>query len=222
VATTFVLIHGGFHGSWCYEPLMPFLRQRGHRAVALDLPYHDARLGLEDFGAQTRRVVSEIGGLVAPLAASLPNVTRLVELCAIVPTPGRSVIEMHADLGADGEPTHLPAEAMPLDAEGNVTLPSKQALHDYFYQDCDEQVASWAWNRVVPMGPRVRADPSPLTRWPTCPVTVVLARDDRVVRPDYLRHAAQRLGAELLEVDGGHSPFASRPEELGELLVSGA
>jgi pimeloyl-ACP methyl ester carboxylesterase len=198
--------------------------------MPIDLPYHDARFGLEDHGALTRETVSgiadqvvlvghSVGGLVAPLAASLPNVTRVVELCAIVPVPGRSVMDMHTDPGPDGDPTHLPAEAMPVDAQGNMTLPSQQALHEYFYQDCDESIAAWAWGHVVSMGPRIRADASPLTEWPDRPVTIIQASEDLVVSPAYSRRVAQRLGAELVEVDGSHSPYASRPDELAGILA---
>ena len=27
---TFVLVHGGFHGGWCWSRLTPLLRARGH------------------------------------------------------------------------------------------------------------------------------------------------------------------------------------------------
>jgi len=39
--TTFALIHGAWHGAWCWEPLIPELERRGHRAVAVDLPCDD-------------------------------------------------------------------------------------------------------------------------------------------------------------------------------------
>jgi len=35
--TTFGLIHGAWHGAWCWERLIPELERRGHRAVAVDL-----------------------------------------------------------------------------------------------------------------------------------------------------------------------------------------
>jgi pimeloyl-ACP methyl ester carboxylesterase len=39
----FVLIHGGFHGAWCWERVIPALRKLGHQAVAIDLPQHGER-----------------------------------------------------------------------------------------------------------------------------------------------------------------------------------
>ena len=35
---TFVLVHGAFHGAWCWFKLVPELEKRGQRVVAIDLP----------------------------------------------------------------------------------------------------------------------------------------------------------------------------------------
>ena len=43
----FLLIHGGFHGAWCWDRVVPELEQLGHKAVAIDLPGHGERLGVE-------------------------------------------------------------------------------------------------------------------------------------------------------------------------------
>lgn len=40
--TTFVLIHGAWHGGWCWDKVVPLLEQAGHVAVAPDLPSHGA------------------------------------------------------------------------------------------------------------------------------------------------------------------------------------
>ena len=40
--TTFVLIHGAWHGGWCWEKVAPLLEARGHRVLAPDLPGHGA------------------------------------------------------------------------------------------------------------------------------------------------------------------------------------
>ena len=34
----FVLVHGAFHGAWCWEPLILALSEAGHTTHALDLP----------------------------------------------------------------------------------------------------------------------------------------------------------------------------------------
>src|SRR5207302_8358541 len=39
----FVLIHGGFHGAWCWSRTIPELERLGHEAIAIDLPGHGER-----------------------------------------------------------------------------------------------------------------------------------------------------------------------------------
>jgi pimeloyl-ACP methyl ester carboxylesterase len=39
--TTFALVHGAWHGAWCWELMTPLLQQAGHDVVAPDLPCDD-------------------------------------------------------------------------------------------------------------------------------------------------------------------------------------
>ena len=39
----FVLVHGGFHGAWCWAKMIPEREKLGHTALAIDLPGGAAR-----------------------------------------------------------------------------------------------------------------------------------------------------------------------------------
>jgi alpha-beta hydrolase superfamily lysophospholipase len=39
---SFLLIHGAWQGTWCWREIVDELQARGHRAVAIDLPAHEA------------------------------------------------------------------------------------------------------------------------------------------------------------------------------------
>src|SRR5262245_614415 len=41
----FVLVHGAYHGGWCWSRLVPELERLGHRAIAPDLPCDDPAAG---------------------------------------------------------------------------------------------------------------------------------------------------------------------------------
>jgi pimeloyl-ACP methyl ester carboxylesterase len=45
----FVLIHGAWHGGWCWQRVVDILIQRGHAVIAPDLPGHgdDTTIGIE-------------------------------------------------------------------------------------------------------------------------------------------------------------------------------
>jgi pimeloyl-ACP methyl ester carboxylesterase len=58
-----------------------------------------------------------------------------------------------------------------------------------------------------------------LERFPSVPSTYVVCTEDRIVNQQRSRLVAcDRLGAELVEVPGSHSPFLSRPRELARVL----
>lgn len=94
----FVLVHGAYHGSWCWERLIPELEPRGHMAVAVDLPIGDPSAGLSDYGDIIAESVNGDGtivvghsmSLVIPLVAERRILMRLVFLCAYLPEPGLS------------------------------------------------------------------------------------------------------------------------------------
>jgi pimeloyl-ACP methyl ester carboxylesterase len=62
-------------------------------------------------------------------------------------------------------------------------------------------------------------EPSPMRAWPDVPTRVLLCRDDRLFPPAFIRRIARdRLGITPDEIDGGHTPALSRPDELAGRL----
>jgi pimeloyl-ACP methyl ester carboxylesterase len=229
----FALMHGGGHGGWCWEEVVPRLEALGHQAVAPDLPFGDDD-GVE---AWTEVVVDAIGdaedvivvghslgGLGVPVVADRASARHMVFLGAMVPVPGRPYVDVLADEpGAvliDELDGVLSGEA-PLEPEvlGDGTAFSWSFARAHFYQDLDEAVAHQAWERLRPQGFTMFTEPCPLTVWPAVPATYVLMTEDRSVNPEWSRMVAHgRLGATLVELPGGHSPFYGHPDELVAIL----
>ena len=103
--TAFALVHGAWEGAWIWERLTPELEARGHRVVAMDLPCEDAAATFEAYadvvvGALEAEELEEVvvvghslAGLTIPIVAARRAVSRLIYLCALVPIPGRSLVE---------------------------------------------------------------------------------------------------------------------------------
>lgn len=223
--TTFALVHGGAHGGWCWELVAPELEAMGHRTVAPDLPFEEqagARAwaqcvvdALEAVGADTDTVVvgHSLGGMCVPVVASMRPVRRMVFLGAMVPVPGR----VYADYLAE-EPDAITFDAT-VDGERGRAGISWPAARLGFYQDLEEDVARRAFDRLRSGGTAVFGEVCPIDRWPDVPSTYILMSEDRAVNPAWSRRVARdRLGADLVELAGGHSPFYSRPRELAEVL----
>ena len=109
--STFVLVHGAWHGAWCWDRLVPELEAHGHRTIAMDLPSDDEGMtfdGYADAVCATLRGAGEdivlvghsLAGHTIPLVAARRPVKRLVYLCSLVPQPGRSLRDQ---LGEDLE-----------------------------------------------------------------------------------------------------------------------
>lgn len=225
--TTFVLVHGAWHGAWCWEDLTPELDALGMEALAIDLPCSEVSAGVEIYAesvcagidrAQAKDVVvvgHSLGGLTIPLVAEHRPVSRLVFLCPVLPRPGEPLLfEQASD----------PAAAPPIDRDerGRTRWVDKQAAGRLLYGDCPAEVAERAFARLRPQAERPMTERSPVSTWPpSTPCSVVACRHDRVVlRAQAAEAARERLGVEPVELPGSHSPFFSRPALLARELVA--
>lgn len=223
-----VLIHGAFHGAWCWELLTPILEGLGHAVIAPDLPISDRSAGASAYADAVLRsivhdldrpllvVAHSLSGLVAPIVATRRPVARLVFLAAILPIPGKS-----ADEQRDAEPwaTYIPSAVDVSRPREGVLQVGPETAKELFFHDVPSELADWAIGRLQPQCEQVLSEMTPLTAWPEVPASYIVCRDDRSVDADWGRRAARaRLRVEPVEIDGGHSPFLARPEELGRVI----
>lgn len=228
--TTFALVHGGFHGAWCWEQLSPLLQNDGHRVVTMELPLEDSAAtfddyadvvcaALEDCDDDVVLVGHSYAGNTIPLVAARRPVRHLVYLCAMIPDVGRSLVEQLAD-----EPQMLnPKYEQGLSAVDDRLCQEWTDFgiaRDVFYFDCDEQTAEAALSRLRPQSVNPAVFPFSLAEHPRVPTTYVVCSDDRMLRPEWSRHAVrERLNATLVEMPGGHSPMLSQPKVLADRLL---
>jgi pimeloyl-ACP methyl ester carboxylesterase len=223
---TFVLVHGAWHGAWCWARLAPELEVHGHTTIAIDLPAEDPEAGLTRYAELTAAGMGEaddvvvvghsLGAATIPLVASLRPVRHLVFLCGLVPEPGRSVTDRY------GEDVFVPGFVGNTDTreDGASFWPDPAAAKRCLYHDCSDDDAEWAVSRFRAQSAAPRLEPWPGSGIPDVERTSILCRDERCIRPDWSRRVSRELlGVEPLELGGGHSPFVSRPAELAELLV---
>ena len=226
---TFGLVHGAGHGAWCWERLVPILEGLGHRTVAMSLPADDPEAGCVRYAEVVDRALPaaddlilvghSLAGLTIPLVAAHRPVRRLVFLCALVPSFGRTLLDQ---VRTEPEIYHPVLRGHPgrvTDSDGAVWFRDEAAARDVFFHDCAPDDVRWAFARLKPQAAAPRREPCPLSAWPPGERAYVLCRDDHAVSPDWSRRAArERLGVEPIELDGSHSPFLSRPATLAAVL----
>lgn len=222
---SFVLVHGGAHGAWCWERLVPHLEGSPsvEAVVAVDLTGHGARLDAKPQEAITRAdyvddVVREVetrdlrevvlvghslAGITVPEAASrlAPRMRRLVFLSTAHPGPGRSVDQL------------MEHPLSPLSRGADFPR--------MFCNDLDEETTAWLLSNLGPEPAGPMREPVPAVALPAeLATSYVLLERDEALPPELQREMARVAGAgELLPFEAGHSAFASRPRELAELLL---
>ena len=223
----FVLVHGAWHGAWCWSRLTPELVSRGHRVVTLDLPSDDPAATFETYAdvvaahidaedASDAVVVGHsMAGHTIPLVAARRPVSRLVYLCSLVPALGASFVDQ---LGSEPEMLDFSGLGDPA-PDGSLSWTDRDLARKYMYADCDPDVAEQALDRLRPQAATPALQPFALDAFPDAPTTYIVATEDRLVQPAWSRRIARdRLGADVIEIPGSHSPFLSRPSDLADVL----
>ena len=224
--STFVLVHGAWHGSWCWERLETLLRAGGHRTVTMDLPVDDGAATFLDYRDAVLRVWPgedddivlvghSLGAMVVPLVAAERRVRTSVFLTPVVPNVGGHPWDGAPEMGAPGAYVTVSHE------DGSVVFASLDEAVHTFYGRCEPSDAAWAFERLRPQSSGSLWDrPYPLEELPPGPRLVVGGLHDRAITPEFLRAVCgERLGTEPLMIDADHSPFLSATAELVELLT---
>lgn len=223
------LVHGNFHGAWCWDLLRPELERLGHRVFAMDLPTSDPSCGASEYADAVDAALPRdsvpvlvghsMGGLTIPLVATRRPVKSLVFLAALLPVPAMSANDQRSAEPIDGR--IAPTTAEWTDLGDDVWMVGPNTATELFFHDAPPALARWATVRLRPQAYGLLSETTPLERWPDVASRSIVCRDDRAINPDWVRAAARdRLATEALEIGGGHSPFLTRPAELAALIGS--
>jgi pimeloyl-ACP methyl ester carboxylesterase len=234
--STYLLIHGAWHGGWCWRKVVPCLEAKGHKALALDLPGHGddrtpgASVTLRSYtdriceiaGAQTEPVIlagHSMGGVAITQAAEdcAGKIAALVYVCAFLPRNGDTLMTWSSqDPESMVNPTTTEKQA-----DGMVHFNSAY-IREAFYGNCSEEDVQFARSRLVaqsgaPFGAPVKTTAE---RWGRVRRYYVECARDRAITLKVQRemqvHSPCR---QTFSIDTDHSPFFSAPEQLTDILL---
>jgi pimeloyl-ACP methyl ester carboxylesterase len=230
-SSTFVLVHGAWHGGWCWKKLTPLLQAAGHEVFTPTLTGLDERahlltpqIGLDTHIADITAVLDyedlrnvilvghSYGGMVITGVAELAahRLSHLVYLDAFIPQDGQALLDTLPDHGAS-------VRKIAAESGDGWKVPVGKAT----FGVTDEADVKWMVARMTPQPFRPFVEPVRLTN-PTAlalPRRYILCRQDKPTLFDSHAQRASREGWGYSELQTGHDTMITVPEALGNILL---
>ena len=234
-----VLVHGSFHGAWCWEHVIPLLEARGHHVVAPNLPasggdpapFDNANLltyatriagAIDELSGPVVLVGHSMGGIVSSQVAEWrpERLAAVVYVVGLLLRPGETLVsflDAHSHLGIED----LVLKNMQVSADGmRATFPPDAAV-EVFYNACSAHDAAAAAARLRAQRTQVYRDPLMLTaaRYDQVRRFYIEGLQDRAISTLVQRQMTSRMPCErIFTLDTDHSPFLCAPGALAETL----
>jgi pimeloyl-ACP methyl ester carboxylesterase len=232
----FLLIHGAFHGAWCWRKTAAELEKRGHQAQAIDLPGQGddtTPLSKVTLESMADRIVTALkrssgravlvghsfGGMAISAAAEKASERpeALIYICAFLPREDDS---QRAIAGRNPEATLQKSLIVSDDGVSATVRPDR--VRDLFYHDCFPADASDAISRLRPQVLAPLSTPVHLTagRLGCVHPAYVECTEDHALAVELQRDMIGKSPPLRMRVlPSGHSPFISMPDRLAQALI---
>jgi pimeloyl-ACP methyl ester carboxylesterase len=234
---TYVLVHGSWHGAWCWEKVIPLLEQEGHTAVAINLPGHGgdsspaADISLQTYAdsicraldAQPEPVIlvgHSMGGIAISQAARYraQKIKALIYLTGFLLRDGESL----SDVVRQDKDSLIPPNVIVNESQGVLTL-REDAVEEIFYGNCPAEDVARAKSLMCPDPLAPLATPLKISAesFGRIPRRYIECLRDRAISPAIQRQMYTATPCQkVLSMDTDHSPFFSAPEELARNLTA--
>ena len=235
--STFVLVHGAWHGAWCWYKVVPRLTQAGHRVLAPDLPSLGrdrtpvAEISLDSWADSICKVVeaavepvilvghSRGGIVISAVAERVPKrIAMLVYLTAFLLRDRETLLEV----AQTADSSLVVPNIVVADDKVSMTVPG-DAVQAAFYGECSPEDVVLAGMLLAPEAIAPNATPLRVTdsRFGTVPRVYIECLRDKAIPVALQRRMAHNSPCEIVaSLDSDHSPFLSTPGPLVDHLLA--
>ncbi|MGW3566398.1 alpha/beta fold hydrolase [Streptomyces sp. NPDC000941] len=226
---TVLLVHGAFADAGSWSGVIRELQSHGVSVVAPPNPLR----GLASDAAYVASVAAQIdgpvilvghsyGGAIITVAGTTENVVGLVFVAAYVLEEGESLGELQGRFPAPPLADNLRPATFPIEgAEPAVELTIvPESFPSVFAADVPEEVTKVLAVAQRPLAAAAFDEPARATAWRTKPSWALVADADQAINPEVQRFAAERAGANVVEVEGAsHAVAVSQPKAVADLIL---
>jgi pimeloyl-ACP methyl ester carboxylesterase len=233
----YILIHGAAHGGWAWNKVKKNLEQKGHTAMAPDLPGHSMtekipsnEVTLERYVATVVEAVKSVDGSVilsghsmggAIITAAMEHihekVARIVYICALVPRNGDSIGKLlDLDFGSKLK------KAFTLKQEEGHAVMIPEMLDELVYNGCKKKDIAFAKKHIVPQPVLPMVAPIALNQenLKNAERIGIVCTEDRSLSPGFQERMYAQAGCRIKHIAAGHMPLFSKAEAVSEILMA--
>ncbi|MDQ0245009.1 pimeloyl-ACP methyl ester carboxylesterase [Bacillus fengqiuensis] len=225
----YVLVHGAFHGAWCWDKVVPLLEEDGHHVIAIDLPGHGrddtppAQVTMQSYRDTVCHVLDELnekailvghsmGGLVISSAAEKrpEKIDRLVYIASHIPDQEQSLFQLSTN-----DPEALPLPAV-LSTDQSYLQLDVSVIKANFYGECSNEDVAMAQQKIgiQPIAPIMASVRLTKERFSSIPKVYIETLKDKAISTACQRASYTKTPCQVITMDTDHSPFLSKPFEL--------
>ncbi len=231
--STYILVHGAWHGGWCWYKVVPLLEKLGHKVEAPDLPGHGkdkTPFSAITFEAQVQYVCKIVDAQSEPviLVGHSLGGQIITQVAEYRPEKIKLLVYLTAILvGSEGPMLNLGKDSILfpnviMSEDRSYTTVKTDAIKDVFYHDCPDEDVALAKLLLVPQAIAAVAPSKPTERnFGRVPRVYIECLQDKAITPSAQKEMYTRLPCQkVISMNTSHSPFFSAPEELAAHLTS--
>lgn len=217
-----VIVHGALADGSAWRKATDILESRGFNVTIVQEPI----TSLADDVAATNRVLDlqqgpsllvghSYSGMVISEAGNRPDVAGLVYVAAFQPEKGESLLDL-----ATAKPSA--GSGIKQTKDGAFLYLDPAVFAQDFAADLPRDEAAFMAKSQVFAAKVAFAAKAGEPAWKTKKSWSIIATQDRSINPDLERDMAKRAGSAVTEIAGSHAVFASKPEEVADVITEAA
>jgi len=232
----YLLVHGAWHASWCWERVAMSLRSEGHQVLTPDLPGHGLNASAAHtikFSDYTTNIIELIkqqiepvilvghsmGGLIITQVADIipDRIHELIYVAAYIPDDQQSLFSIAENSSSRGASPFLIVDQAKLE----IRLKLVSELKAIFFNRCSDYDAEFAMSKLQAQPLKPFMEKVNLTgQFKRVPKRVMACRDDQALILADQVNMARQVTDNIVYLDADHSPYFSTTAEFTSALLA--